>query len=62
MSSLRAVNDPGAYFEEQITRGELDPFACLGLHADLNQLSIAGVRSHIQKEVVKHVFKPPNRK
>lgn len=61
MSSFPAVNDPGAYFEAQIVRKDFDPFACLGLHADLDQLSMTGVRYHFRKEVVKHVFEAPNR-
>lgn len=56
MSSFNAVNHNGSYFAAQITNGDLDPFAVFGLHADDQELSKRGVRSHYRKVVMPHVF------
>lgn len=61
MSSFTAVSDPGAYFATQIARNELDPFAVLGLHADIDELSMRGARSHYRTVVMPHVFEAPGK-
>ncbi|KAL8688233.1 MAG: hypothetical protein Q9218_005806 [Villophora microphyllina] len=61
MSSFQAVNAPGAYFDEQIRNNEFDPFAVMGLHADIPDLSMRGVRSHYRKVVMPHVFERQGR-
>ena len=54
-SGFSAVNAPGAYFDEQITNGEFDPFTALGLHIDDRELLIRGVRVHFRRVVMPHV-------
>lgn len=60
MSGFQAANAPGVYFAEQMARGDLDVFAVLGLHADLDGLSMRGARSHYRKVVMPHVFERNN--
>lgn len=55
MSSSTAANENGSYFEEQLDRNALNPFAAFELRADDLLLTQYGTRLHF-KLAVKHVF------
>ena len=55
-TGFNPVNGNGSYFDELIVRGGLAPLAVLGLHVDLPDLSIRGVRGHWRRQVMTHMF------